>query len=177
MRPVVSDPTAEATMVGPIGGVQCAAVLCAGEPPAVAPVAEAEALGEVYLPLSWVGYQSLPLLEGTTSELLQHGFGHYTGTVLPGDVGNFAITGSPTNRDQRLSLIAHLRAGNPVLVETADTWYIYRVLDSPIASRPDSRLLTLTSCPVETAASPCVTVRAELEMWRPRSDGWPSRYL
>ncbi|MBI5027394.1 MAG: class E sortase, partial [Actinobacteria bacterium] len=59
-----------------------------------------------------------PLYEGTTSDVLARGIGHYTGTALPGEVGNFAMAGHRTTYGKPFNRIAELKKGDVVLVET-----------------------------------------------------------
>ena len=51
--------------------------------------------------------------------------GHYPDTALPGQIGNFSVAGAPDPGDLLGSRRAQAR--RPVVVETRDTWYVYRV--------------------------------------------------
>jgi sortase A len=107
--------------------------------------------------------KNLPVLEGTGLATLAKGIGHYRDTALPGEVGDFAVAGHrKTHGDPFLEFPA-LRLGDPVVIETATTWYTYAIDVAPyIASpgdlaaiapvpghpgaRPTERLITLTTC-------------------------------
>lgn len=69
------------------------------------------------------------VVEGVAQRQLAQGPGHYVGTALPGEAGNFAVAGHAI-RSVFLSL-ADLRPGDPVVVETSSYWFVYRVLGDP----------------------------------------------
>jgi len=69
------------------------------------------------------------VVEGVAQAQLSQGPGHYVGTALPGEAGNFAVAGHAI-RSVFLSL-ADLRPGDPVVVETSSYWFVYRVLGNP----------------------------------------------
>jgi len=71
------------------------------------------------------------VVEGTGSEELAQGPGHYTGTAMPGEQGNFAVAGHRVGRGSPFLELDELRPGDPIVVETADGWYVYRVLGDP----------------------------------------------
>lgn len=71
------------------------------------------------------------VVEGTGAEELEQGPGHYVGTALPGQPGNFAVAGHRVGRGSPFLEIDELRPGDPIVVETADAWYVYRVLGDP----------------------------------------------
>lgn len=68
------------------------------------------------------------VVEGTSAEDLAQGPGHYEGTALPGRPGNFAVAGHRVGRGSPFREIDELRPGDPIVVETADAWFVYRVL-------------------------------------------------
>lgn len=59
---------------------------------------------------------------------LESGPGHYPGTQLPGEPGNFAVAGHRVGRGSPFNDIDLLKTCSPVVIETADRWYEYRVL-------------------------------------------------
>jgi sortase A len=71
----------------------------------------------------------VPVLEGTSQQVLAEGFGHFTGTAGPGQVGNYALAGHRITHGQPLRNMPELRPGDKVIVETARTTYTY-VLDT-----------------------------------------------
>ncbi len=131
-----------------------------------------------------------PVYEGTTREVLQRGIGHYVGTQLPGEVGNFAVAGHRTTYGKPFNLIATLKTGDVVLVETTDTSFVYRITGSeivaptqtsvllPVPDQPDARpseaRLTMTSCHPEFSARERYVAFATLDAQYPRSQGVPA---
>ena len=54
------------------------------------------------------------------------GIGHYPGTPMPGDVGNFALAAHRTTWGAPFNRIAELHVNDAIVVETAEGWYTYR---------------------------------------------------
>jgi sortase A len=108
----------------------------------------------------------VPVIEGVRPEDLAQGLGHYPGTALPGQIGNFAIAGHRVTHGEPFADMPQLRPGDDVKVETADAVYTYRlssnpnemivqpqdtwVLDpipgKPDGTPPDQARITLTTC-------------------------------
>lgn len=134
-----------------------------------------------------------PLYEGTTREVLQRGIGHYEHTALPGEVGNFAMAGHRTTYGKPFNRIAELRKGDVVLVETKDTWFVYRVTSHeivlptqtsvvlPVPNEPAAEateaLLTMTSCHPEFSSRERFVVHGRLEASYPHAKGVPADVL
>ncbi|HEY6933260.1 MAG TPA: class E sortase [Marmoricola sp.] len=112
----------------------------------------------------------VPVLEGTSPDVLARGLGHFPGSAPPGGVGNYALAGHRVTHGEPLRNMPELRPGDKVIVETARTTYTY-VLDTdpndlvvdftqvwviaPHPHNPDPhgvepahsrRLITLTTC-------------------------------
>jgi sortase A len=161
-----------------------------GDPPPVAEPEDGEAFALVHVPRFGEGYQARPVIEGTSLDLLENGVGHYDGTALPGGVGNFAVAGHRVTYGKPFNLIAELDEGDAVVVETADTWFTYRVRSSTIVTPdrvdvvapvpeqpgavPTERLMTLTACHPMFSARERYVVYAVLESWQPAANGPPS---
>lgn len=134
-----------------------------------------------------------PLYEGTTRDVLARGIGHYTGTAMPGEIGNFAMAGHRTTYGKPFNRIAELANGDVVLVETKGTWYVYRVSGHEIVpptqvsvvlpvpnqpgAEPTEKILTMTSCHPEFSARQRYIVHATLEATYPHADGVPADVL
>ncbi len=108
----------------------------------------------------------VPVIEGVRPEDLAQGLGHYPGTALPGQIGNFAVAGHRVTHGEPFRDLPSLRPGDKVLVETSDAVYTYRlsgdpgglvvqpqdtwVLDpvpgKPDGTPPDQARITLTTC-------------------------------
>jgi len=109
------------------------------------------------------------VVEGVEDSQLAKGPGHYPGTALPGQLGNFVISGHRTTHGAPFFNTDQLQDGDAVVIETAQAWYVYRVTghdvvspttvgvvlpvpDQPSAT-PTQHLLTLTTCNPRYSAS------------------------
>ncbi|MFC3689225.1 class E sortase [Aquipuribacter hungaricus] len=133
---------------------------------------------------------AVPVLEGTTAEVLKEGIGRYTGSADAGEVGNFALAGHRTTYGAPFNPIAELDLGDPVVVETADAYYVYTVVDTlivdpnevsviaPVPGRPGETpteaYLTMTSCHPMYSARQRYIVHAVLESTSARAEGPPA---
>ena len=132
---------------------------------------------------------SRAVVEGTAQEQLAQGPGHYRGTALPGQPGNFAVAGHRVGRGSPFLDADTLRPGDPLVVETAGWWYVYRVLgpddpsgipgtevvaptdvsvigplpDSAAGTPADGAYLTLTTCNPKFSARQRLVVHARLD--------------
>lgn len=75
------------------------------------------------------------VLEGTDDKTLEAGPGHYKGTALPGQAGNFAVAGHRVGKGSPFNDLDLLKSCDKIIAETANGWYVYRVL--PINGTPD----------------------------------------
>ena len=69
------------------------------------------------------------VVEGVAQTQLAQGPGHYIGTAMPGEQGNFSVAGHAIS--SVFLSIGDLRPGDPIVVETGDYWFVYRVLGDP----------------------------------------------
>lgn len=76
--------------------------------------------------------RAFTVLEGTDPDVLARGPGRYAGSAAPGEPGNLALAGHRVTRGAPFDAAATLQACDPLVVETADTWWVYRVL--PVGS-------------------------------------------
>jgi sortase A len=87
----------------------------------------------------------VPVLEGTSQDILAKGFGHFPsgkpggGTAFPGDVGNYALAGHRVTHGEPLRHMPDLRPGDKVIVETVEATYTY-VLDT----NPNNLVISFT---------------------------------
>ncbi|MCU1676490.1 MAG: sortase family protein [Frankiales bacterium] len=129
------------------------------------------------------------IVEGVGTEDLKRGPGHYPGTALPGEVGNFVVSGHRTTYGAPFNRIDELRVGDELIVQTATDWFVYRVsgteivlptatdIISPVphhpGQKPDTATMTLTTCNPEFSARERLVVYATLASTRPVEDGPP----
>jgi len=125
---------------------------------------EADIFARMYVPRFGESWTRL-IAEGTRWHpvLNEIGIGHYTTTVMPGEVGNFAIAAHRGGFGGAFRDIDKLTDGDRVYIETKNTWFIYKFLETEVVlptdvgviapvpvkldgATPGSRYLTMTSC-------------------------------
>ncbi|WP_340559701.1 class E sortase [Streptomyces sp. GSL17-111] len=154
-----------------------------------------EGFALMYLPTLDV---AVPVAEGIDKDsVLDKGLvGHYDEasgleTAMPWDEeGNFAVAGHRNTHGEPFRYINRLRAGDPIVVETADAYYVYEMTSvlpqtSPsdvevIAPVPPKsgftepgRYVTLTTCTPEFTSKYRLIVWGKMVEERPRSEGKP----
>jgi sortase A len=68
-----------------------------------------------------------PIGEGIgEAAVLNKMIGHFPGTAMPGQPGNFALAGHRVTYGKPFNLIGSLVVGDPMVVETAEGQYLYR---------------------------------------------------
>ncbi|MCU1570256.1 MAG: sortase [Naasia sp.] len=163
-----------------------------GDPLVAAEPAHAEVIGNLYVPRFGTDYVRT-IAEGTSTDILNStrlGLGHYDGTQMPGEVGNFVVAAHRSAYGGALHLVDQLRLGDPLVVETVDGWYTYRFtnLDYVMASAVDvlapvpqepgvdakDRTITLTTCNPLYSTAERIIAYGVLDSWRPRSAGPPA---
>ncbi|PTH85844.1 class E sortase [Streptomyces sp. A244] len=102
------------------------------------------------------------IVEGVSQKALEKGPGHFPGTALPGETGNFAVAGHRTGWGEPFKRLPELRKGDTIDVEWKRTTYTYRVTHSKVVepsdvgvllpvpgkpgARPDKARITLITC-------------------------------
>lgn len=147
--------------------------------PAVTGPAAGEAFAFLHIPRfgsTW----NRAVVEGTDPEELEDGPGHYVGSAMPGQPGNFAMAGHRVGRGSPFLDLDLLRRGDAVVVETADAWHVYRVSSTEIVAPteisvvaptpggaldgpPTGSFLTMTTCNPKFSARERLVVHATLE--------------
>jgi sortase A len=156
--------------------------------PSAAPSSPAPAAGtaiaRLYIPRmhkQWV------VVQGVTPADIRYAPGHYPETAMPGEVGNFSVAGHRTpsifwNLDR-------VRAGDPIIVETREMWFVYRVSQIEIVSphavqvvapvpnqpgtAPTTAMITLTTCNPKLDNYQRLVVHGELLRAQSHSDPRP----
>ena len=160
------------------------------EPPALPAPAPGAAFAVVHVPGFGPDWQPRPVLEGTSTADLEAGVGHYPGTALPGEVGNVALAGHRNTYGRPFHQIAELRPGDPVVLETAEGWFVYRATTAevvspsevdvvaPVPGRPGDvpveRVLTMTACHPIASARERYVQHATFDRFVPRAAGAPA---
>lgn len=122
--------------------------------------AEGAAFARMFIPSFGPDF-SYAVVQGTSDDALDRGPGHYVNTQLPGQPGNFAVAGHRVGRGAPFNDLGRLGTCDAVVVETATTWYIYRVLpveDDP-GTDPVQRREAASECLGEAAATEVSTGR------------------
>jgi sortase A len=97
----------------------------------------------------------VPILEGTDLRDLNRGVGHYSSSVVPGQIGNFALAGHRITHGQPFAQLLELDRGDAVIVETQDAVYTYVIDDPPRdLTVPDSATWVLDPVPGQPEAKP-----------------------
>ena len=161
-----------------------------GEPTVATAPKNGAQFAVMYVPRFGADYtRSISEGVGTTDVLDKNGIGHYPGTQMPGQVGNFAVAAHRTTHGAPFKMLASLQVGDTIYVQTRDGYYSYAfrgleyvrptgvgVLDpvpqSPSVA-PTDRILTMTSCNPMFSAAERIIAYAVLESWQPTSAGAP----
>lgn len=129
----------------------------AGLGQAAPPPLAGNALARLYIPKlnkNWV------VVQGVTQKDIRYAPGHYPATAMPGQIGNFSVAG---HRNRAIFWdLDQLKVGDPIVVETAQTFYVYKVTQSHVVlptavqvvapvpnepgKKPQDMMLTLTTC-------------------------------
>jgi sortase A len=131
-----------------------------------------------------------PIVEGVALDDLKKGVGHYPETAAPGEIGNFAVAGHRATNGEPFRALDLLRPGDPVIVETADSWFVYTVNTTRIVApthvsvllpvpdqpgvKPTKAIITLTTCNPRWASYQRMIVTGTLVETRPKTQGPPA---
>ncbi|MFC7581926.1 class E sortase [Schaalia naturae] len=159
-------------------------------PPVIDQPADGALYGVIHVP-SW-DWMKIPLAEGTSDQVLDQAFaGHYSETAQVGEIGNFSVAAHRRTYGNNFRHIDRLVAGDKVIVETADTYYVYTVDNHEIVSPdaawviapvigdqtfsqvPTERWMTMTTCHPEYGNSERYIVHLRFESWTPKDTGVP----
>jgi sortase A len=109
------------------------------------------------------------VVEGVDAEHLKKGPGHYPHTAMPGQIGNFVVSGHRTTYAAPFKEIDELERGDEIVVDAREARYTYRVTSqdivdptevdvlAPVPGKPDIRpiraYITLSTCHPEYSAA------------------------
>jgi sortase A len=152
---------------------------------------DGEQFGVLWIPRFGADY-SFPMAGGISRArtLDPLGVGHYPGTVMPGEPGNFAVAAHRTTYGKPFNRIADLRLNDPIVIETPDGWYTYRfrtleyvtpdevevLLPVPqVAAAPaGTAYMTMTSCSPMYSMAERIVAYSVFDSFTPRSAGAPA---
>ncbi|QIK07717.1 class E sortase [Streptomyces sp. ID38640] len=132
-----------------------------------------------------------PVLEGTATDVLKRGLGHYARTARLGETGNFSVAGHRRTYGDPFKDFPRLRPGDAVVLTDGTTWFTYRIDNRPYTTLPGDigvidpvprksgfngpgRYLTLTTCEPEWGHSHRLIAWAHLDSTQPVAQGRPS---
>ncbi|MFM7030761.1 MAG: sortase [Micrococcales bacterium] len=148
-------------------------------------------IGKLYVPRYGKSYHRT-IAEGTDPNVLYGpGLGHYVGTEMPGDLGNFAIAGHRLANGGPMKNIDKLRVGDLAFVLTNKTWYEYTFLAGTIVkptnvgviypqpegldgANLDGHYMTFTSCTPPHVNTKRIVAWFSLKATYPVSAGTPA---
>lgn len=151
-----------------------------------------EAFGIVRIPRFGAGY-ARPVLQGTDHQTLGKGIGHYVGTAMPGEIGNFATAGHRTTYGKPYADIDKLRPGDFIVIETKDNYIVYAVqrhvivtpdhvdVIAPVPQHPGATpteaWMTMTACHPKFSAQQRYVVFSKLIRIFTRAGGLPASFM
>ncbi|MET0736425.1 MAG: class E sortase [Microbacterium sp.] len=160
------------------------------EPPVLPEPADAEIFGTMHIPRFGADYM-VPMAGGVSRSgtLDPIGIGHYPGTVMPGQPGNFAVAAHRTTWGKPFNRIAELHVGDAIVVETPGGWYTYRFrtlayvqpsqveilrpVPQGFAPAAGTAYMTMTSCSPMYSLAERIVAFSVFESFTPRESGPP----
>jgi sortase (surface protein transpeptidase) len=88
---------------------------------------DGRAFARIHIPTFGVDY-NFTIQEGTDDASLEVGPGHYKGTSLPGEPGNFAVAGHRVGKGAPFNDLDNLSSCDQIVIETSTDFYVYKVL-------------------------------------------------
>ncbi|MFB8146224.1 class E sortase [Microbacterium sp. NPDC056003] len=152
---------------------------------------DGERFGVMHIPRFGADY-AVPMAGGVSRPVTLDpiGIGHYPGTSMPGEAGNFAVAAHRTTWGKPFNRIADLRVGDAIVVETEDGWYTYRFRTLeyvtpdevevllPVPQKLDvpagTSYITMTSCSPMYSLAERIVAYGVFESFTPRSAGEPA---
>jgi sortase A len=124
------------------------------------------------------------IIEGVSVADLRKGPGHYPGTAMPGQIGNFVVSGHRTTYLAPFNKLGELHAGDKILIDTRASQYVYKVTSTKVVqpsdisvaapvpehpkANPTKRLITLTTCNPKYSAAQRLIIFGQLVSSTPR---------
>jgi len=96
-----------------------------------------EGFALLYIPKLGSSVHGLPIVQGTSTDVLAKGAGHYAGSEMPGDRGNFAIAGHRSTHTEPFAHIDSLVAGDFAYVQTREKWFKYKFVSTALVKPED----------------------------------------
>lgn len=91
---------------------------------------DGQGFAKIFVPVFGADYV-YTIIEGTSTDDLYTGPGHYAGTQYPGEQGNFAVAGHRVSKGSPFNQLGLLSSCDALVIETQSDWFVYRVLPMP----------------------------------------------
>ncbi|MFF0144465.1 LPXTG-site transpeptidase (sortase) family protein [Amycolatopsis sulphurea] len=88
---------------------------------------DGKAFARIHIPSFGADF-NFTIQEGTGEDALAVGPGHYKGTALPGEPGNFGIAGHRVGKGAPFNDLDNLNSCDEIVIETHTDFYLYKVL-------------------------------------------------
>jgi len=105
------------------------------------PVAVALGGPVALLDIPKINLKDLVIVQGTNRDQLAMGPGHVTSTVMPGQLGTFAVSGHRTTHSHPFYNLDALAKGDTITVVTQQAVYTYTVTDMKVVLPTDTEVL------------------------------------
>lgn len=125
------------------------------------------------------------IIEGVSVADLRKGPGHYPGTAMPGQVGNFVVSGHRTTYLAPFNRLGELHTGDTILIDTRASQFVYKITGKKVVrpsdvnvaapvpehprATPTKRLITLTTCNPKYSAAQRLIIFGQLASTTPRA--------
>jgi sortase A len=90
-------------------------------------LSDGSGIAKIYIPSLGEDYH-YTVIEGTTQPDLAIGPGHYVGSALPGEPGDFAIAGHRVGEGAPFNEMDLVQSCDAIVIETQADWFVYRML-------------------------------------------------
>lgn len=88
---------------------------------------DGQGFAKIFVPSFGPDY-AFTIVEGTSTEDLYVGPGHYPNTQYPGQQGNFSVAGHRVSKGSPFNELGLLNSCAALVIETKSDWFVYRVL-------------------------------------------------
>jgi sortase A len=109
--------------------------------------AQGDTMGSLSIPAL---KQKLPIIEGTGTDDLKKGVGHFTHSALPGEKDNCVLSG---HRDTVFARLGELKIGDRLIVQTSAGTYTYQIKRIRIVHKDDRTVIVPTDHAVLTVST------------------------
>jgi sortase (surface protein transpeptidase) len=90
-------------------------------------IVDGKAFARLYIPSFGADYH-FTIQEGVGESALAIGPGHYKGTAMPGEPGNFGVAGHRVGKGAPFNDLDQLSSCDAIVIETQASFFVYRVL-------------------------------------------------